>query len=260
MAYETITYAVEDGIGTITLNRPKVLNALNIQLVKELIEAVAEAREDTNVQVVVLTGAGDKAFAAGADIAELAKLDPLEAVTFARRGQRLTRDLERLGKPVIAAVNGFALGGGCELAMACTLRVAAETAKLGQPEVNLGIIPGYGGTQRLTRLVGKGRALDLVLTGRMVSAQEALEMGLVNRVVPGDRLLEETRKLAHTLMEKGPLALRLAMEAVHDGQTLNLDDALNLEALLFAVSAATEDMREGLTAFLEKRKASFQGK
>jgi enoyl-CoA hydratase len=259
MAYETLTYAVQDGIALVTLNRPKVLNALNIRLVGELSEAMAQAKRDPSVKVVILTGAGEKAFAAGADIAELAELDTVEAVNFARRGQRLTRDMELLGKPVIAAVNGFALGGGCEIAMACTLRIAAETARLGQPEVNLGIIPGYGGTQRLTRLVGKGCALDLILTGRMVGAQEALAMGLVNQVVPAAELMDAARKLAGTLMEKGPLALRFSMEAVHGGMEMGLDDALGWEAHLFGLSAATDDMKEGTKAFLEKRKAEFKG-
>ena len=259
MTYETLLVETRDRIRTITLNRPKVLNALNLQLVTELGLAFAQAKQDAEVGVVVLTGAGDKAFAAGADIGELAQLDPMGAVELARRGQRVTRDMEKLGKPVIAAVNGFALGGGCEIAMACTLRVASESAKLGQPEVNLGIIPGYGGTQRLARLVGKGRALDLVLTGRMVSAAEAREMGLVNMVVPAAELSEAVRKLAGTLLEKGPLALRLTLEAVHTGFDLGLDEALELEAHLFGLSAATADMKEGLHAFLEKRKAAFRG-
>ncbi len=260
MAYETIRYAVEGGVATITLSRPKVLNALNAQLVGELDDAMAAAGADDSVLVVVVTGEGDKAFAAGADIGELSKLGPVEAVSFAQRGQAVTRRIERLGKPVIAAVNGFALGGGCELAMACTLRVAADTAKMGQPEVNLGIIPGYGGTQRLTRLVGVGRAMDLVLTGRMVSADEALAMGLVNQVVPAAELTDAVAKLAKTLMGKGPVALRLCMDAVRDGYAMGLDDALNLEAHLFGVSAATEDMKEGTAAFLEKRKAEFKGR
>ena len=260
MAYETIQYSVDGGVATIILSRPQVLNALNAQLVGELDEAMEKAMGDDAVRVVVLTGEGDKAFAAGADIGELSKLQPVEAIDFARRGQALTRKMERLGKPVIAAVNGFALGGGCELAMACTLRVAADTAKLGQPEVNLGIIPGYGGTQRLTRLVGVGRALDLVLSGRMVSAEEAKAMGLVNQVVPAGELADAVAKLAKTLMGKGPVALRLCMDAVRDGFAMGLDDALNLEAHLFGMSAATEDMKEGTAAFLEKRKAEFTGR
>ncbi len=259
MTYETLLVETRDRVCTITLNRPKVLNALNLQLVGELGQAFAAAKRDPEVGVVILTGVGDKAFAAGADIGELATLDSMGAIDLARRGQRMTREMEKLGKPVIAAINGFALGGGCEIAMACTLRVAADVAKLGQPEVNLGIIPGYGGTQRLARLVGKGRALDLVLTGRLVSAAEAREMGLVNMVVPAGELMDAARKLAATLLDKGPLALRLTMEAVHTGFDLGLDEALELEAHLFGLSAATEDMKEGLSAFLEKRKPAFKG-
>jgi enoyl-CoA hydratase len=260
MSYETIQVAVADGIATITLDRPKVLNALNDQVITELGAAFAAIREDDAVGVVIVTGSGEKAFAAGADIGELAEAKGVKAIDLARKGQRLTRDMETLGKPVIAAVNGFALGGGCELAMACTLRVAAESAVFGQPEVNLGIIPGYGGTQRLTRLVGTGRALDLVLTGRNVTAIEALGIGLVNRVVPDAELMDATRKLAGTLRKKGPVALRLAAQAIRAGEGLSLDEALDLEAHLFGVTAATEDCAEGLTAFLEKRKPDFQGK
>jgi len=210
--------------------------------------------------VLILTGAGDKAFAAGADIGELAELGPLTAIDIARRGQALTRLMEELGKPILAAVNGFALGGGCELAMAATLRVASENAKFGQPEVNLGVIPGYGGTQRLTRLIGKGRAMDLVLTGRTVGATEALNMGLVNMVVPPSDLMDATRKLAGILMQKGPIALRLAMQAIDGGLEMGMDAALDWEAHLFGVCASTADMKEGLAAFLEKRRAAFQGR
>jgi enoyl-CoA hydratase len=259
MAFETLSYATEGGIALVTFNRPQVLNALNVQLVGELSEAMSRAKHDPAVKVVILTGSGEKAFAAGADIAELARLGTVEAVDFARRGQRVTREMEHLGKPIIAAINGFALGGGCEVAMACTLRVAADTARLGQPEVNLGIIPGYGGTQRLARLVGKGRAMDLILTGRMVKAEEALAMGLVNQVVPAAELMDAARKLAGTLMEKGPLALRFSMEAVHGGMEMGLDDGLGWEAHLFGLSAATDDMKEGTAAFLEKRKPDFKG-
>jgi enoyl-CoA hydratase len=260
MAYEMITYAVEDGIALVTLNRPKVLNALNRQVIGELGRAMEAVREDEAVRVVILTGAGEKAFAAGADISELAELDPLGAVAITERGQALTRAMERLGKPIIAAINGFALGGGCELAMACTLRIAADTAKLGQPEVNLGVLPGYGGTQRLARLVGAGRALDLVLTGRMLSAQEALDMGLVNQVVPAGQLLDTARKAAQGLKEKSPLSVRLIMEAVHRGLDMGLDDALAWESHLFGLCASSRDMKEGLRAFLEKRKPDFTGR
>lgn len=260
MAYETILYEVNDGVARVAINRPDKLNALNAQVIGELQQAIRAAAEDEAVRVMILTGCGEKAFAAGADIAELAELNPVGIVDLARRGQALTREMERLGKPIIAAINGFALGGGCEMAMACTLRIAADSAKLGQPEVNLGIIPGYGGTQRLSRLVGKGRALDLILTGRMVSAEEALQMGLVNQVVPAAELQDASLRLAGTLKKKAPLALRFAMEAVHSGLEQGLDEALTLEAHLFGVSAATEDKREGIAAFLEKRKAEFQGR
>jgi enoyl-CoA hydratase len=260
MAYETLLYEVKDGVALVAINRPDKLNALNVQVIGELEAAMTAAAEDDTVRVVILTGCGEKAFAAGADIGELARLDPVGAVDLARRGQALTRRMDRLGKPIIAAINGFALGGGCEIAMACTLRIAADTAQLGQPEVNLGLMPGYGGTQRLSRLVGKGRALDLILTGRMISAEEALQMGLVNQVVPAAKLKDASLKLAGTLKKKGPLALRFAMEAVHGGLEQGLDEALSLEAHLFGVCAATDDKKEGLTAFLEKRKADFQGR
>ena len=260
MIFETLELKKSDGIAEITLNRPKVLNALNDQVITELGRAMSDLREDDAVQVIVITGSGEKAFAAGADIGELSEAQGMRAVDLARKGQRLTRDMEQLGKPIIAAVNGFALGGGCELAMACTLRIASKNAVFGQPEVNLGIIPGYGGTQRLTRLVGKGRALDLVLTGRNVNADEALAMGLVNQVVEPGELMDAARKTAGTLMKKGPVALRLAMAAVNTGDRLSLDDALDLEAHYFGVCAATEDCQEGLKAFLEKRKPDFKGK
>src|SRR5262245_32509660 len=233
MAYETLLYDVNGGIAVITLNRPQVLNALNRKLIGELQTALQAARDDASVHVLILTGAGEQAFAAGADIAELAELGPLTAIETARRGQALTRYMEHLGKPILAAVNGFALGGGCEIAMACTLRVASEAAKFGQPEVNLGVIPGYGGTQRLSRLVGKGRAMDLILTGRTVGAAEALAMGLVNLVVPAAELMDATRKLAGTLMQKGPIALRFAMEAIDGGLEMGMDAALDWEAHLF---------------------------
>jgi len=259
MAYETLLYDTKDGIAAVTLNRPQVLNALNRKLLGELESALVTARDDASVKVLIITGAGDKAFAAGADIGELAELGPLTAIDTAKKGQALTRFMEELGKPILAAVNGFALGGGCELAMACTLRVASETAKFGQPEVNLGVIPGYGGTQRLSRLVGKGRAMDLILTGRTINAAEALGIGLVNMVVPPTDLMDATRKLAGTLMQKGPIALRLAIQAVDGGLEMGMDAALNWEAHLFGVCAGSADMKEGLQAFLEKRRATFQG-
>jgi enoyl-CoA hydratase len=259
MVYEMIEVSVSGGVAEVAINRPKVLNALNASVIAELSAAFAGFRDDPAVKVVILTGAGEKAFAAGADIGELAGSEGIAAVDLARRGQRLTRRIEHLGKPVIAAVRGFALGGGCELAMACTLRVAGESAVFGQPEVNLGVIPGYGGTQRLSRLVGKGRALDMVLTGRNVKAEEALAMGLVNRMVPDERLMDEARALAGILMKKAPIALRLCMEAVDRGFNLSLDDALEYEAHLFGVCSGTDDARDGLVAFLEKRKPEFKG-
>jgi enoyl-CoA hydratase len=260
MDFKNLLVETGDGVARIVLNRPQVMNALNVELLGELSAAMAAAREDPAVKVVILTGSGEKAFAAGADIAELAKLNAFSAIEIARRGQKLTRDMERLGKPVIGAVNGFALGGGCEIAMACTIRIASENAKFGQPEVNLGVIPGYGGTQRLSRLVGKGRAMELTLTGRMVGAQEALAIGLVSQVVPLAELPDAAMKLAGTLMEKAPLALRLTMEAVNGGLEMGLDQALEWEAHLFGVAAGTADMKEGLNAFLQKRKAAFTGK
>ena len=245
---------------TITINRPKVLNALNAATLDELGRALDAVVADPEVRAVILTGAGDKAFVAGADINELAVQTPVGGREHARRGQALLDRLERLGKPVIAAVNGFALGGGCELAMACTLRLAADTARLGQPEINLGLIPGYAGSQRLPRLVGRGRALDLLLTGRQVQAAEALEMGLVNRVVPAADLMDEARSLAGALASKAPVAVRYILEAVAAGLEMPFAEAEDYEATLFGLVSTTEDMREGTKAFLEKRKPEFTGR
>jgi enoyl-CoA hydratase len=245
---------------TVTVNRPKVLNALNAATLDALEATMRVAAGDDAVRAVVLTGAGDKAFVAGADINELAVLTPTGAREHARRGQAVLDGVERLGKPVIAAVNGFALGGGCELAMACTLRLASETARFGQPEINLGLIPGYAGSQRLPRLVGRGRALDLLLTGRQVKADEALAMGLVNRVVPAAELLPEAQALAATLAGQAPVALRFILDAVAGGLDMAFADAEAHEATLFGLVAATDDMREGTRAFLEKRKPAFKGR
>jgi len=259
MADDVLLFDVRDGAAFVTINRPDKLNALNDDVVRSLAAAAERIASDAEIGGAILTGAGPKAFAAGADIEVLSRQGPLEAKARSLRGQAMCRRIETCGKPVIAAINGYALGGGCELAMACTLRVASEKARLGQPEVKLGIIPGYGGTQRLPRLVGKGRALDLILTGRMVDAAEALAMGLVNRVVPADQLLVEAEKLLREILAVGPLAVRHSLEALDHGFDLSLDEALLLEANLFGLSAATEDMREGLRAFLEKREPRFTG-
>ncbi len=260
MELETIIYQVEEGIALVKINRPKVLNALNHQVINELEKVMTEIKEDESVKGVIITGEGEKAFVAGADIKEITKLDSTTGMEFALKGQKVFRLIETLGKPVIAAINGFALGGGCELAMACTLRVASEKAKLGQPEVNLGIIPGYGGTQRLPRLVGKGRALDLLITGRMIDANEALQWGLVNKVVPPEKLLDEAKELLKLILSKGPLAVKYAIEALDRGLEVSLEEGLRIEADLFGLSCATEDMKEGTQAFIEKRKANFAGK
>jgi enoyl-CoA hydratase len=259
MPYETLLCSIESGIATVTLNRPKVLNALNAQMLVELDEEFASLALDRDVRVVLLTGAGERAFAAGADIAELAQADAKTGESLARRGQGVFGRIERLGKPVLACINGFALGGGCELAMACTLRLASETAKLGQPELNLGILPGYGGTQRLPRLVGQGAALKMILTGAMVPASEALRIGLVDEVVAPDRLMPRARELAAQIASMPPLAVRASIEAVLDGADLSLADGLRMEAAEFARLCATDDKREGTAAFLEKRKPVFTG-
>ena len=260
MAYETLLVEKKDNIAIVTINRPKVLNALNKTVIEELEKCFKELQNDPEVGAVILTGAGDKAFVAGADISGLVELNPLEGKEFAEKGQAVFNLIENLGKPVIAAINGYALGGGCELAMACTIRIASEKAKLGQPEVNLGIIPGYGGTQRLPRLIGKGRAMELILTGRMVDAQEAYQMGLVNKVVPPEKLMDEAIEMAKTILSKGPLAVKYAMEAVNRGLEVSLEEGLRIEADLFGICCATEDKVEGTKAFLEKRKPNFQGK
>jgi enoyl-CoA hydratase len=260
MNFETLLFEVTDGIARVTVNRPDKLNALNATVIAELDRAVTELMTNDAVRGVILTGSGAKAFVAGADIGEIARQDALEGKARSLAGQAMMRRLERCGKPVIAAVNGFALGGGCELAMACHIRIASEGAKFGQPEVKLGIGPGYGGTVRLPRLVGRGRALELLLTGAMIDAQEAHRIGLVNRVVPAERLLEECETLLRTILEQGPLAVRIVLEAVDAALEMSLDDALLLEANHFGFLSSTADMREGTAAFLERRKASFQGR
>ncbi len=245
---------------TVTVNRPERLNALNAEVVEALRETFHQAKSDPEVGALVVTGAGEKAFVAGADIGGFRGLSPIAARDLARRGQTVLDLLETLGKPSIAAVNGFALGGGCELAMACTLRVASRTARFGQPEVNLGLIPGYAGTQRLSRLVGKGCALEMILTGDPIGAEEAWRIGLVNRVVEPAELLPVCNDLAGRILSKAPLAVRYALDAVNHGLEMPFDLAEQHEATLFGLCAATEDMEEGVSAFLEKRPAAFKGK
>jgi enoyl-CoA hydratase len=247
-------------VAIVTVNRPKVLNALNTQTLDELRRTILSLKHDDTVRAVIVTGAGEKSFIAGADINELAVQTPVGGRDHAMRGQHVLDLIEHMGKPVIAAINGFALGGGCELAMACTLRVAADTARIGQPEINLGIIPGYAGTQRLSRLVGTGRALEILLTGDPLPAAEAHRLGLVNRVVPAAELMAEARKLASALAAKAPVAVRYIIDAVNRGAQMSFGEAQTYEATLFGLVASTDDMREGTRAFLEKRKAEFKGK
>jgi enoyl-CoA hydratase len=260
MTFDTLLVERDGATAVVTVNRPKVLNALNLQVLRELRECMRALKADDGVRAVILTGAGEKAFVAGADINELATLTAPAAKEHARAGQATLDEIEQLGKPVIAAINGFALGGGCELAMACTLRLAADTARLGQPEINLGLIPGFAGTQRLTRLVGRGIALELLLTGEMMPAARACEVGLVNRVVPAADLLTAAKGLAASLAGKAPLALRYILEVVSQGSEMPLAQAQYLETTLFGVAASTEDKREGTSAFLEKRTATWTGR
>ena len=260
MNFENIILENKNAIAYITVNRPKVLNALNMATMEELRAAFHDIKNDAAVRVVIFTGSGEKAFIAGADIGELAKQDAVSGKEYTHRGQNVLNLIENLGKPVIACINGFALGGGCEIAMACTMRLASEHAKLGQPEVKLGIIPGYGGTQRLPRLVGKGNAMQMVLGGEMITAQEAHRIGLVNEVVPPAELIPRAEAIAAKIIANAPLAVQYAMEAVHKGTEMTLNEGLYLEALLFAVACSTEDKAEGTKAFLEKRAPEFKGK
>jgi enoyl-CoA hydratase len=260
MAFENLLYEVRDRIAIITINRPDKLNALNRSTVDEIDKAISDAGGDPQVLAVIITGAGPKAFIAGADINELARQTPIGGKDYSIYGQRVLSRLESLGKVVIAAINGFALGGGCELALACNLRVASENAKLGLPEVTLGIIPGFGGTQRLARILGKGKALELILTGDMIEAREAHRIGLVNLLVPEGQALAEAEKLARKIMTRGPLAVRMAIEAVNEGLEMPLEEGLFLEATLFGLVVTTEDFTEGTRAFIEKRKAAFTGR
>jgi enoyl-CoA hydratase len=250
----------DGAVAVVTINRPAVLNALNGQTLDELRRVMRSVQRDDDLRVVVITGAGEKSFVAGADINELAVLSPVAGREQALLGQEVLDRIADLGKPVIAAINGYALGGGCELAMACTVRLAADTARLGQPEINLGIMPGYAGTQRLARLIGTGRALELLLTGDAITAPEAWRLGLVNRVVPAAELMSEARKLAAVLASKPPVAVRYILDAVNRGVQLPLREAQVLEATLFGLVASTDDMREGTSAFLQKRKPEFKGK
>ena len=260
MRYETLLIADDAAVRTVTINRPDKLNALNRQVIVELTHAFAAAAADDAVRAVVLTGAGEKAFVAGADIAEMSGLTPLTLRDFSRAGQALMLSMERLSKPVIAAINGFALGGGFELAMACHLRVAGDNAKIGQPEVKLGLIPGFGGTQRLPRLAGRGAALELCLVGDPVSAERAFQLGLVTRVVPAAELHAEVATLATKLAGYAPQALRGVIDAISHGAECALDQGLDYESQLFAVLAGSDDMREGTAAVLEKRKPTFTGR
>jgi enoyl-CoA hydratase len=260
MAYENLLYEKRDHIGFITFNRPKVLNALNRKTMEELRDVLLSAREDDEVRVLILTGAGEKSFVAGADISELAVQTPVTGKETAAFGQSVLRLLETIGKPSIAAINGFALGGGCEVALACSMRLAGKNAKLGQPEVKLGIMPGYGGSQRLTRLCGTGVALELCLTGEMISSDEALRIGLVNHVYEPADLLPAAEALAKKIIANAPLSVKFTVEAIERGTEMPLEEGQYLETALFGLCAATEDMREGTRAFLEKRPAQFRGK
>jgi enoyl-CoA hydratase len=260
MSYQNLLLETRDRVAFLTINRPDKLNALNDRTMQELEVAFTALADDAAVGGVILTGAGQKAFVAGADIAELSAETPVGGQERSIRGQRVLDRIAHLGKPVVAAVNGFALGGGCELAMACHVRLAAEGARLGTPEVKLGLMCGYGGTQRLARLVGKGRALEILLTGEMMDAAEALRIGLVNQVVPADRLLAESEALLRKMLANGPVSLRFTLEAVSSGLEMPLAEAQLLEATLFGLVCTTEDMKEGTKAFLEKRPPKFQGR
>ncbi len=258
--FKNLIIEIEDRIALLTLNQPEVLNALNQRTLEELEEAFLKRLAQDDVGAVIVTGAGDKAFAAGADIKELAALDPLEARVASRQGHRILEVIEGFSRPVIAAINGFCLGGGCELALACHIRIAAESAQIGLPEVKLGLIPGYGGTQRLPRLVGKGKAMEMVLSGESVGAQEAQRIGLVNQVVSLEDLIPRCRELATRILANGPLAVRYCIEAINSGLEMPLQEATRLEASLFSLCCATQDMKEGTRAFIEKKKPQFKGR
>jgi len=260
MSYKTLLIDTEDNIATVTINRPEKLNALNTQVMNDLDTIFEELKNNEQIYVVILTGSGEKAFVAGADIKELSNLDMNKAKEFSERGQTVFNKIEKFDKPVIAAINGFALGGGCELALACHIRLVSDNAKFGQPEVNLGIIPGYGGTQRLTRLINSGRAMEYTLTADMIDAEEAYRIGLANKVYPQSELMDEAKNMAKKIAAKGQQAIRLAINAIKSVDQLTLTEGQNLEASLFALCCGSEDFKEGTSAFLEKRKPSFKNK
>src|ERR1700719_31739 len=260
MSFENLIYEKKDRIAYITFNRPKVLNALNRKTIEELRDALIDARDDSAVRVVILTGAGEKCFGAGADISEVATRTPVDGKEFSLFGQSVFRLLETMGKPSICAINGFALGGGCELALSCTIRIASKTAKLGQPEVKLGILPGYGGSQRLARLCGKGVAHELCLTGEMIAAEEAQRIGLVNHIYEPAELIPAAEAMAKKIIANGPLAVKFTMEAIERGADMPQEEGMAFEAALFGACCATAEMRECTQAFLEKRPAAFKGK
>jgi enoyl-CoA hydratase len=259
MNFDNLLVDIEENVAVVTINRPAALNALNARVLEDLAAAFAELQQRDDVACIILTGSGSKSFVAGADIAAMQPLEAVSAAKFAREGHAVLNVIENFPKPVIAAVNGFALGGGCELAMACDIRIAAENARFGQPEVNLGVIPGFGGTLRLARLVGKGRAKELIFTGDMIDAGEAYRIGLANKVVAADELLAEARGMAIKIASKGPIAVRFAKEAVDNGLEMDLDRACRFESDLFGLCFATADQKEGMQAFLEKRTATFTG-
>jgi enoyl-CoA hydratase len=260
MDFKLIIYEKSEGIATITLNRPEALNAFSKEVVEEIHQALEDIRRDENVRVVVLTGAGEKAFSAGADIKAMIGINPLKARELSLMGEKLCASFENLEKPVIAALNGYALGGGMEVAMSCDIRIAAENVRMGQTEINIGLIPGWGGTQRLTRLVGRGKAKELVFTGRMIDARTAEQLGIVNMVVAADKFRETVRQFALELAAKAPVALKVAKALIEKGADISLDSALALEREGFGVVASTEDLQEGVKAFTEKRKPTFKGK
>jgi len=259
MSWNNILVELDNEIAVLTINRPKALNALDSEVLKELSAAMAELEANPAVRAIIITGSGDKAFVAGADIAYMLSLTPMQAKEFSRLGQSVFSQIENTSKPVIAAVNGFALGGGCELSMACDIRIASEKAKFGQPEVSLGILAGFGGTQRLARLVNPGIAKEMLFTGEMYDAQTALRVGLVNKVVPAEELMDVCKKMARRIASMGPVGVRLTKEAVNQGQNMDIEKAFNLEADLFGLVFSTSDQTEGMRAFLEKRKAEFKG-